>query len=167
MEQLLIKTDDLKQIIEIPSLYLSNYFNELRNEVDLECLKKQKQYEERNQENKTKINEIWKEMITKIDSFEKQCINNTIKDHQQVINRLESIELMLNNNEFNTNLEEIKETIEREETNCLQELFQNKTIVFIQDDEKIVEFKNNLLINGKLVILNDFFIKNTFLKEAR
>ena len=66
---MLQKLEDLQIIVEIPNLYLANYFQELRNNVDIEMFSKQMLHN--NDKNEAK-NEIWKEMISKIYSFEKE-----------------------------------------------------------------------------------------------
>ena len=58
--QVLKEIEELKQNLEFPNLYLANYFFELRNEVDKEILSKQIKLED-DDENKQKLNEIWKE----------------------------------------------------------------------------------------------------------
>jgi len=71
-EKLLIDLDKLKKITEFPALYLADYFDALRNRVDKECATKQ--LELNVNENKEAMDELWQEMITKINSFENSCI---------------------------------------------------------------------------------------------
>ena len=161
-EQLLKELEHLKDKIELPELYLANYFTELRSKVDEECLTKQIQYEN-DEEKKLKLNKIWKELIDRIDSFEKQLIENQINFDQQTLERHDSIKTKLSNNELEIDLETIKKEINDIETNYLAELFQNKTIDFaLQCVDKIEKNKNSKdnLINGKIIVLNDVFIKD-------
>ena len=69
IENLLNRKKRLTEICEIPKLYLANYFSDLRRDIDFEIVQKK-------EPNNRKLNELWLEIIKKIDSFEKECINN-------------------------------------------------------------------------------------------
>ena len=126
-QQILKKLEDLKLIIEMPKLYLANYFQDLRNKVDLEMVSKQILHNN-HIEKKNELNQIWIEMISKIDSFEKECKN---KDElKSNLNQIEEIRIMLENNNGAKNLEIIEDKIQEEEFNLLKKLFQNKTIIY-------------------------------------
>ncbi len=75
-EKLLNNLAKLNTIIELPNLYLSDYFCNLRNKVDRECALKQQELQN-DKEKKNELDELWKQMISKIDSFEKNCIRKT------------------------------------------------------------------------------------------
>ena len=87
-QQMLKKLEGLKSIVELPKLYLANYFQELRNKVDKEMFSKQILHENDN-EMKNELNQNWKEMISKIESFEKECKNED--ELQSNLNRIEEI----------------------------------------------------------------------------
>ena len=146
-QQLLQKLEDLKLIIETPKLYLANYFQELRNDVDKQMFSKQMLHINEN-EVKNKIDQIWIEMISKIDSFEKECKN---KDKlQSNSKRIDEIKIILENNKESTNLEVIEDKIQEEEFNLFRKLFQNKTIIF-----------ENICIKGgqrRLLIIDDEYV---------
>lgn len=118
--------ENLKILLELPKLYLSNYFSDLRNQVDkeisLDLIKEEKK--------KRQLNKLWKQMIEKIDSFEKQCIKNPITNTEAINQKLDSIEEVLSKQETN-NFDEIHQEIIDEEINVLKQLFQNRTIVFV------------------------------------
>ena len=146
--QMLQKIEDLKLIIEIPKLYLANYFQDLRNEVDKEMLPKQILHHN-DTEMKNEIDQIWNEMISKIDSFEKQCKN---KDELQTnLNRIDDIRIMLDNQDELTTLEIIEDKIKNEEFNLLKKLFQNKTIIFENSFFKTSTQKILLIIDDEYV----------------
>ncbi len=113
---------------------------DLRNDVDKELLPQQLNLEN-NQEKKQEINELWKQIIEKIDSFEKQSKRKKI-NLEEYQKRISEIEKVLNENS-DFNLDEVETVIENEELKLLENLFQNKTIVWT---------------NGKLVLLNSDFI---------
>ena len=135
-QQLLIKLDELQLIVEIPNLYLANYFQELRNKVDIEMLSKQILHNNDNEDIKNEVNQNWKEMISKIYSFEKECKN---KDKlQSNLKRIDQIRLMLDQNE-ETYLDIIEDKIKEEEFEINKKIFQNKTIIFdkfFEDDNQ-------------------------------
>jgi len=139
-EKLMSDVEKLKEIALLPNLYLANYFMDLRNDVDKELLPQQLNLEN-NQEKKQEINELWKQIIEKIDSFEKQSKRKKI-NLEEYQKRISEIEKVLNESS-DFNLDEVETVIENEELKLLENLFQNKTIVWT---------------NGKLVLLNSDFI---------
>lgn len=154
--------EELKNVAELPNLYLADYFNEVRNDMDKEIVSKQMKLHDDDKKVK-QLNELWQKMIAEIDQFEKQCIKNKI-DLNTNIQRINSIGEMLSNNKEQVDLEQIKETIEKEEISLMQTLFQNKTIYFFNVKDFLEESKREL-IDGKLVILNDEAIRKKALKN--
>ena len=112
-EQLLKDLDELKEIIESPSLYLESYFADMRNDVDKEFTSKLAHQQDDNQ-TENELNQLWQVMIEKINSFEQQCIS----------------------------------------TQEMKQLFQNKTIHFIEFKDILAEWKR-YLIDRKICIIND------------
>ena len=129
------KLEDLKFIVETPKLYLANYFQELRNNVDKEMFSKQMIHKDDN-EIKNKLSETSKELISKIDSFEKKCYIKV--ELQSSLDEIDEIRIMLDNTNEETNLEIIEDKIQEEEINLFRKLFQNKTIIYdnFSDTEK-------------------------------
>ena len=127
-EELLKQIKDLKQINELPELFIANYFSDLRNKADKEILSKQLNLKAEDEKFK-ELNEKWKELISKIDSNEHHYINNKFETNIETIKTIETIETMLNNQQ-NINMQEIKDAIDNEEYHLLKKLFQNKTIIF-------------------------------------
>lgn len=118
--------DELQLIIQHPKYYLSNHFFNLKNQVDIIYAKQL--INENDLQNKSKIHKIWTQIIDKINSLEKECLKNKIKEPIS--------------DDFS-----IKKT-----------LFSNKTIIFLDrckcSDKSL--FKGDQLI--KLVVLNDEYI---------
>jgi hypothetical protein len=104
------------------------------------------------EENKKKLNEIWRDLIVEIDSFESQ-LNKSTFDLKENKERINSIEAMLKE-DSNDNLNKAKEAIESEEIDLMKILFQNKTIVFFN----VIHLSLSSLIDYKLIILNYEFI---------
>jgi len=155
-DEMLNDISQLREIIEEPRIFLNNYFSELRNKVDTEIATK-KFNEQNDNEKMNQLNELRQEMILKINSFEKNCIENQSNDMEPIANTLKSIEFDLSQ-ELHFN--EIKKKIKHEELNVFRSLFQNKTIIFLLADY----YKHKELINGKLIIINDEYIDHKELK---
>ena len=147
-EKLLNNLNELKEILELPSLYLANFFEGLRNDVDIEFAPKQLELQN-NREKKNQLNELWQQMITKIYSFEKNCIKDSydLETNKKRINEIEK----LVSHQDSKDLTDLEDLIETEEINLLKNLFQNSTIAFVL----INEINENSLVKKKLVILND------------
>ena len=151
-EQMLSKLEDLKKIVEIPKLYVADYFIELRNKVDKEMFSKQMIHKDDNQM-KNEISETWKKLISRIDSFEKECINT---DKLQLnSNRIDEIRIMLDNINEETNLGIIEDKIQEEELNLFRKIFQNKTIIY----HDFFEQQNR---HKRLVIIDDEYVNWIF-----
>ena len=148
-QQMLQKLQDLKLIIEMPKLYLANYFQNLRNKVDKYMFSKQILHNN-DIEKKNELNQIWVEMISKIDSFEKQCTKN-IDDLQSNVNRIEEIRITLDNQNEATNLQLIEDKIQEEEFELFKKLFKNRTIIF----EDIFGKKDHKIL---LIVNDEYFI---------
>ncbi len=154
MAELIKDLGELKNNAELPALFLTNYFLELRKKVDNEIATKQMNLKEGDdiEENKKKLNEIWRDLIVEIDSFESQ-LNKSTFDLKENKERINSIEAMLKE-DSNENLNKAKEAIKSEEIDLMKILFQNKTIVFFN----VIHLSLSSLIDYKLIILNYEFI---------
>ncbi len=158
-ELVLKELDALKEIVQLPNLFIANYFEYLRNDVDKQIATKLIQLEENEKEKKNELNQKWKKIIDKINSFEKTCNKNKI-NLEPNRKQIDSIETMLNDE----NLEEIKLAIESEETSLLKCLFQNKTIVYT--DVNYLWVWRRGMKEKSLIIINDVFIrKKAFTKR--
>jgi len=68
------KVNQLKQICQLSNLYLSNYFLDLKSQVDSEMAE---QYLKQTDTNtKQSIQHIWLRMIDTIETFERECVQN-------------------------------------------------------------------------------------------
>jgi len=166
-DHLLQELEELKDIVELPSIYLADYFRDLRNDVDKVITSKRVDLQSDSQK-LAELSELWKEMIATINSFEQQCINREL-DLSENMTRLNSIEEMITESESAANIEAIHDLIENEEINLMKQLFQNKTIIFFVIKGILEESETNLvdileeterkLIYGKLIIINDMAIR--------
>ena len=159
---LLSQLNGVKQMCKEPKLYLSNYFSNLRQQlqnqinISLEQARLELSQSEvinanqRLKKMQTRLKRIKQSMSSKIDSFERFCLDNQFKlDSEQIktrIERLNSLELLLNEDEAAAdNLQEFNKLIHYEEAFILKRLLHNKTIVLLD--------------------LQDFFDSTEFLQE--
>ena len=155
-EQLLNELKELKLIAQLPKFYLNNYFIDLRNDVDKEILAKQMEQDEQDNEAKiSQLNELWKEISLRIQSFENSCTSESYHDFDKH-HLTNQIEAMLK--QETVNLDEVRELIDDADFYLMQHLFQHKTCVYVNTKELLDESKRQL-IDGKLIILNDDTIR--------
>lgn len=160
-KQLLKDLNELKDITELPSLYLTDYFSGLRNEVDKIIVSKQMSLQDED-EKKNELNHIWQLMTAIINTFEIECINSRF-DLSSNITRINLIEAILSDSIETTKLLEIEEMIENEDIKLMQNLFQNKSIAFINVRNFLEESKIGILY-AKLIVLHDESIRPKALK---
>lgn len=156
--------EDLKNIFTYPRYYLSNYFSNLRHEVDSEFVRKD--LKETNQQIKTEIKKNWIEMISKIDTFEQECFNKQIKnsfnDHintKQTSELINLIETELKNEEIDE--QSIKNRIYDEILKLEKVLFLNKLMVFLPKQQGYYSVCKRLDMNTTVGIL--IYITNDYL----
>jgi hypothetical protein len=161
-EELFKEIEELKQAVDFPGFFLANYFSDLRNETNKKIETKQINLKKEDKKYK-KLNEIRKEMVQKIDSFEKQF--NSISKFQLEANKqkINEIEAILRDQDT-YNLNELKEAINDEQINLWQNLFLNKSIFLVGVKDLMPKSKREL-IDFRLVILNDEFISPKMTKE--
>jgi hypothetical protein len=169
-------TDDLerfKSMFQFPKLFLSTYFSELRNKIDVAFLSKNNL--ETDFQIKDDLNEIWIEMIEHVNDFERECcaIQRTNKFNIQLTKEinadLKRLDDQLLSTSFNdsttttTLYDSIRESIVELDVKIKKILFQNKTIAFINEnkysDLKTVKKKfNTKTTAGILLFIQDEFI---------
>ena len=154
-EKLFNDLNEIKDALELPNVYLANYFNGLRNDVDKSVAQKQLTFQN-DQEKKKQLDELWQQMINKIDTFEKNCTVDSCDFEPNKI-RINEIEAILKT----VNLGEAQYMIEEEEIKLLQDLFQNKSILFFETNMQV----ESKLIESSLVILNDTYISKKSIKK--
>jgi len=139
----------LKRIVDSPSAFLSKYFNDLRNEVNvLFALKSNKEGAigacGHGSDKKQHVNRVWLEMASRIDSLEKECLKNMNLKKAELLNETVVGALALARSsgylECQESLEKIRKII-----------FVNKTIVFLKYYSDFL----NTEAKSKLVIIKD------------
>ena len=129
--QLTKMNDYLKNLIESPRLFgISYYFNELRTEIDLSFSLK----------TDLSAKNVWIQMIQRLDSFEKECLNKHKTDQ---FNQLDDSENL-------TQLSIYKQIIKLEKM-----MFSNKTLIFVNRSPS-----EALSLERLLVIQNEYIGKS-------
>lgn len=84
--------EKIKQMIEYPKLYLSNYFGDVKSEIDIEFFKLRSS--SKNEINIQKNNKKWLNLIELIDKCQAKCIDNKIPNDliEETIKKLDNIE---------------------------------------------------------------------------
>lgn len=162
--------DAFLSVYQFPKFYLSNYFSELRNKIDVSFFNKNSQ--ETDYEIKNELNENWIQMIEKINSYERLCTNcqrtnkfdmQTTKETNQEINLIES---KLANFKLDS-FDEIKELICELNTRIKRIIFQSKTIVFLESQKYLNSFLfrklNNKTTTGILLFILDEYIDEAYI----
>jgi Leucine-rich repeat (LRR) protein len=147
MNEIINQIEELKQMQRFPRYYLSNYFEELKTQVDTKYALKL--------DDKDKYLEI----INSIESFEQNAYNKwSSKSINKYDDEIKLIEDKLNNNlnnviDYTKLIGELKLKIEKM-------IFLNKTILFI-DKKTRFNFKSNSF----LLIVNDEYISNSLIEN--
>jgi hypothetical protein len=155
----------MKSIISSPKCFLVQYFDDVRNQIDLEC---QKYLDNNELELTSKEKAILRqqEMIDEVDSFQKQCLAYLKTEQLDQIN-FEEFEkrLKLQDKELGKDLCCAIHSIKKE-------LFMKQGIVFYKKEnyEKLFEirklidpeaYSSNSFMFGSLILIEDEFLINS------
>ena len=135
--------EKIKQMIECPKLYLINYFDEVKSQIDLSFVKSRNSLKDEKaiQESSNK----WLKLIDIIDKCQAKCINNKLPNDiiDKTIKQLDTIES--------------KQTVE--DLHLLQKRFKRS---FNQQNDKDIELEDQILaIRNKLesfLLTNDSYL---------
>lgn len=151
-----------------PSLEISNFFNNLRTEVDIAFVNKESMV--KNEKNKAKLITNWLNFIDTIDKSERECLKNCKKiSFQQFIQAIEEIKLELDHLsgdqcDFNA----IKVRISEEKSRLEKVLFNRKTILFLNKRESpdisLFDEMDTESTVGILIIITNEYFSNSYVK---
>ena len=160
--------ENLKLILQTPRLYICNYFNRFRKDIDLFFIKRI--IVETNTKTKAKLNRNWIEIIHKVDLFEAKCHRNQANNHLDKLlisvtdEKICSFELSLNDSNL-----ELRQIIQEQIYKLERILFLNRTIFFIDsinysgfDSFKRMDLQTTV---GKLIICTNEYFDNRSLKQ--
>lgn len=179
--------NNLKVLIEIPSMYINNYFIDIRNEIDLAVTEKQIKENGHLDEN---LNKNWIQMIDLLYAFETEClarlkskklfydIEKNGKDFIQSIDlklsKLEKEVYQETTHETAAELEKLENEVYDETFKFEKIVFMNRTVVYLDKNnsklENYFENMNPKTTIGKLVVVkNEYFGKRglILLKDSK
>ena len=153
--------DKLKTIVQEPRSYISNYFTDLRSQVDLSF--STKDLIDNDENNIIALNENWLQIIKKIMSYEKECLYRIKTNHHNLSDLNKKIELF--EKKILENKETIYESINDEINSIENKLFLNKTFIFLDEisceNFNLLYKMNKNKTAGKLVIILDQYINQS------
>lgn len=156
--------NQLKEITNHPDLYLDDYFNNLKNTVDLSAENLLLKISQTNENpNEYHINNQRLSIIKRIDLFKKECLNALNKRDQSVsayskltIPNIEKrIEIYERNLKLGFHNNDISNDIRKEIYKFKKDIFMNKTIIFDESTAGITSFGRLILIHGIYLNEND------------
>lgn len=150
------KLNELKHAYQNPRLYISEYFANLRNSIDIVC-------ENTRSGKSTTSKQLL--MINEVDAFEKKCLatfTNDLVDKTLLRDTTRQVENVLVNTKCLGNHEVIMldQLIYECLTSLQKSLFHNQTMLFLSSDSCLYKI-HELEIDsqcGKLIIVEDEFI---------
>jgi DNA-binding TFAR19-related protein (PDSD5 family) len=134
MPVLQVVLERLKNIFHFPRFHLSNYFSDLRTEVDLAFATKD--LNETDLTLREQIKKNWTDMILKINEFEQECLvklKNNSFNNSQITDQTEQLINLVESNFINKKIEEdiLKELIDGEILKLEKILFLKKLMIFL------------------------------------
>ncbi len=172
LEKLNKDLDELKTLFQLPRLYMSNFFSDLKRDIDLASVKHAAaaNLNNNNNDNLEQTNllkKAWTDIIQRVDTFESECFNllRTNKFSSEITNELnETIKLIedkLNNLVYREDVIDLSEIIYENIYKLEKIIFQNKTITFIDKLQcKLYELFNEMdakIAFGKLLVVENYY----------
>lgn len=128
--------DILKNQIRYPDLYIFDYLSVIKREIDISFTN-------------TDQHELWIQMIEKLKLHEQKCQSN-LKNNQtikSIMNELESIDI------FETDLSNITNLIDDLRYRFEQNLFMQKTFIYLIRSQKLICIENEYLRSESIALI--------------
>lgn len=126
----------LKNQIRYPDLYIFDYLSVIKREIDISFTN-------------TDQHELWIQMIEKLKLHEQKCQSN-LKNNQtikSIMNELESIDI------FETDLSNITNLIDDLRYRFEQNLFMQKTFIYLIRSQKLICIENEYLRSESIALI--------------
>jgi hypothetical protein len=136
IESIKKELDILKNQIRYPDLYIFDYLSEIKREIDLSFTN-------------TDQHKLWIQMIEKLKLHEQKCQSN-LKNNQtikSIMNELESIDI------FETDLSKITNLIDDLRYRFEQNLFMQKTFIYLIRSQKLICIENEYLRSESIALI--------------
>lgn len=157
IEQLEPTLKDLKCAIDNPRLYLANYFSDLRNRIDIDCINHISQFTD----DTGTFFQFLECMIREVKEFEQRCLLNldgTPPFDELVIKQV--TEALSEASRDNVNVKEVSELVFDALSAVQRQLFVNRGILYLTNETTELRDKNvhRFQTFGAILITNDQFI---------
>lgn len=155
IESLETELEELESVFEMPKLHLSNFFNDLRAEIDYAVAKQGSI--KTTAELKSKLDENYFKMINLVDQYEQNCQKQLPRNKfsQQVsIDTQKTLDQIRQNIEF-LKQQDLKETAENTEYDY------SDVIMFIEDNiyDEIFKLEKIMFLNKTMIFLDELTTK--------
>lgn len=173
-EKMYKKIEQLKMLLEFPRLYLSNFFADLRTQIDLAFFAKELELNEN--EALIELRKNWHEMINKLNSLEEKCLlrrsmtrSTTATNLFRLVEiRLETATQTLNQEALSEMIQELDDLVYEELTRLERIIFLNKTIIFLDSSKykgtnqinnysKIFSKMSKFTVGKLIIVIDDYF----------
>lgn len=182
------KFKELKLALTVPRVYLANYFDQLRNEIDTACelfTQPAQATGELDTQITKQAHEYQALMIDEVTAFEQMCLFNSKNKHMEANVATTGVEMIRKLEQDVENLEQensqqirdLRELISTGLFDAQKCLFMSKALIFLTRDEYRREFEysevlnsaqssaNGVLSFGVLIVVdNDFIAKNKLIE---
>lgn len=166
--QLVQDLDDLRTLFQLPLLYLSNFFTDLKRDIDLAAMKHSLNISPENTEQQMSLNKTWVSLVDKVNEFETNCYQagrvNKLSSAlgHQVQDLIDLIETRIKNLKSKEDVNEINELIYEKLYELEKIVFMNKTITFVEKSECLIsELFSEMEVKvsfGKLIIVTNEYL---------
>lgn len=154
---------ELKSAVNSPKVHLVNYFDEIRNQIDIDC---ETYLSRHGLANQTRALVQQQELISEVDLFLRQCLSN-VASLDEDLSKLDELELSLKSLDLTDKdaVLAVEKNIYCALNNRKRLLFRNRGIIFVNIDnyEKYFESpgsrqRDPQVLFGLLFILEDEFL---------
>lgn len=155
--------EELKSTVNSPKVYLVNYFDEIRNQIDIDC---ETYLSRHGLENQARALVQQQEIIGEVDLFLKQCLSNLV-NIDDTDSKLKELDLCLKSLDWSNkdDVFAVEKNIHCALNNRKRVLFKNRGIIFVNNEnyEKYFESprsrqRDPQVLFGFLFILEDEFL---------
>lgn len=151
------KLDELKHAYQSPRLYISEYFSNLRNTIDIACIENARNGDPGNHKQLLMINEV--------NAFEERCLTrftNDLIDKEPLLDTVRQVESVLANTKCPSQHEVcmLDQLIYERLTSLQKSLFHNQTVLFLSSGSCLYKIHELEIVSqcGKLIVVEDEFI---------
>lgn len=157
--------DALKSLFQLPRLYLSDFFTDLKRDIDLAVMQHGLNINRDNTEQHNTLSKVWVSMVDRVCQFENECYQKCRLNkfnpnvNKELSETITLIETKLQNLTTKEDAKEINELIYDNVYQLEKIIFINKTITFVDKKIcKLCELFNEMDVKitfGKLLIVNN------------